>query len=346
MTVLAMDRLTPTITSRVVLGLEKFLAAGDIDLPRLVAQVGIDYTATADPEAVVPFDAYTRLLELTAQALHDDAFGLKYGAQFPAGSMGIYYYVVVSAATVREALQQSVRFLPLATTGHTAAFTESGRVAHYTWSFAAPSSALTQHSDSILGLLIKRIRTMTDPAWMPLSVEVAHPKPQNHEAFVELLGPRITFDAEAARITIDADTLDRTSALHDPYLIKEMTRLAAKIIGPRAQAPGIVERVADQIIRGLRNGEAHEPLVAAELATSVRDLQRELAAAGTTFSGLLEDVRMETAKRLLQQSDFQLTEIAYLLNFSELSAFSRAAKQWFGVSPSAYRQQARSEFKP
>jgi AraC-like DNA-binding protein len=345
MTAKAHTDMTATMTSRAVLGLEKFLKGRGADFPHLAAQAGIDCAAIADPDAVVPFDAYIRLLELAAQALDDDALGLKYGAQFPAGPMGIYHYVVVSAATVREALQQSIRFLPLATTGHTAVFSEHGDVAHYTWSFAAPIDTLAQHSDSIIGLLVKRIRAMTDAGWMPVGVEVAHPKPRDHKAFTEFLGPHVTFDAGAARITIDAATLDQPSALHDPYLIKEMTRVAAKSVGPRTQNMGIVERVADQIIRGLPKGEAREPLVAARLASSVRELQRELAAAGTTFSGLLEDVRMETAKRLLEQSDLQLTEIAYLLDFSELSAFSRAAKQWFGMSPSVYRQQARSDVR-
>jgi AraC-like DNA-binding protein len=331
-----------TITSRALVALEPYLRARGLDARHLSARAGIQWAAAADPDGVVALDAYVHLLELAAKAADDDAFGLEYGAQFPAGPMGIYHYCVVSAATVRDALQQSIRFLQLATSGHTAELTECGHVSYYTWSYMAPIENLAQHSDSITALLVNRIRLMTDPAWLPHSTEFAHARPRAHAAFTTFLGPNVTFGAPSTRIAIDTATLDRTSAVHDPYLIKEMSRVAAKIIAPKAQGSNIVDRVADQIIRALPKGEAREPLVAAVLATSVRDLQRELEAAGTTFTGLLEDVRMETAKRLLEQSDLQLTEIAYLLDFSELSAFSRAAKQWFGTSPSTYRQQARA----
>jgi AraC-like DNA-binding protein len=78
--------------------------------------------------------------------------------------------------------------------------------------------------------------------------------------------------------------------------------------------------------------------VAKRLAMSERTLQRRLAEAGTSYVDLLSEVRSDLAKDYLKSSRTSLTEIAWLLGFSEQSAFSRAFKRWTGSSPAQYRK--------
>ena len=70
--------------------------------------------------------------------------------------------------------------------------------------------------------------------------------------------------------------------------------------------------------------------VAHALNISIRTLQRELAGAGTSFRAVSDCARKQIALELLHDTDLPLTEAAFRLGFSELSAFSRAAKKWFG----------------
>jgi AraC-like DNA-binding protein len=46
------------------------------------------------------------------------------------------------------------------------------------------------------------------------------------------------------------------------------------------------------------------------------------------------------ALRLLNETDRPLKEIAHALSFSEPSAFSRAAKKWFGMAPKEIRSRS------
>jgi AraC-like DNA-binding protein len=71
---------------------------------------------------------------------------------------------------------------------------------------------------------------------------------------------------------------------------------------------------------------------------SSRKLQRQLQSVGTTFYNLLDEVRQNLAQKYLREPDNSITEIGYLLGFSESSAFSRAFKRWMGVTPSEYRK--------
>jgi AraC-like DNA-binding protein len=60
---------------------------------------------------------------------------------------------------------------------------------------------------------------------------------------------------------------------------------------------------------------------------------------GETFSSLLDQVRTELATRYLANPHHPLGEIAGVLGFSELSAFSRWFSRLFACSPSAWRTQ-------
>ena len=102
----------------------------------------------------------------------------------------------------------------------------------------------------------------------------------------------------------------------------------------------ITQKVKATIIDQLPSGSATDEIVARALYMSSRKLQRQLQRAGTTFNTLLNEIRQDLAQKYLREEDTSMTEIAFLLGFSESSAFSRAFKRWVGVSPSEYRKTA------
>ncbi|MCY1013835.1 helix-turn-helix transcriptional regulator [Nannocystis pusilla] len=74
------------------------------------------------------------------------------------------------------------------------------------------------------------------------------------------------------------------------------------------------------------------------MGTSERTMQRRLRQAGTSFRDVVDDVRREAALAQLGRRDATVTDIAFMLGFSDLSAFSRAFRRWTGASPSEYRR--------
>src|SRR4030095_3577397 len=81
--------------------------------------------------------------------------------------------------------------------------------------------------------------------------------------------------------------------------------------------------------------------VAARLKVSVRTLHRSLADEGTSYRRLLDQLRLDLAERHLADDRMSVGEVAFLLGFSELSAFHRAFKRWTGRSPVTFRAEAR-----
>lgn len=91
----------------------------------------------------------------------------------------------------------------------------------------------------------------------------------------------------------------------------------------------------------LSNSEQHYlsiENVAEYLHMSDRTLKRQLAAEGTSFSTLVDEVRYRHATSLLSRTDYSLEQIADELGYSDVANFSRAFKRWSGRSPSNWRK--------
>ena len=78
--------------------------------------------------------------------------------------------------------------------------------------------------------------------------------------------------------------------------------------------------------------------VAGRLAVSPRRLQYRLKEEGTSFSGLLETARMDIAKSYLGRPEVPISDIAFMLGFSEQSGFNHAFRRWTGVTPKEFRK--------
>ena len=70
---------------------------------------------------------------------------------------------------------------------------------------------------------------------------------------------------------------------------------------------------------------------------SRRSLQRRLGDEGTSYLELVDEVRQELARRWVAEGARPLGEVAFLLGYSELSAFLRAFKRWTGVPAGEFR---------
>jgi AraC-like DNA-binding protein len=106
---------------------------------------------------------------------------------------------------------------------------------------------------------------------------------------------------------------------------------------------GVVHDVRRALASRVAGGDVRVHAVARALATSVRSLQRRLAAAGASYHQLLDLARKDAAERHLMESSLSIGEVAYLLGYSEAAAFNRAFRRWHQQTPQAFRARHREE---
>ncbi len=130
---------------------------------------------------------------------------------------------------------------------------------------------------------------------------------------------------------------DRRLPLADPGLNRFLDEEALRRLNARPREDDALEAVRRCISRRLASRGVALDDVAQDLGLSPGEVRRRLRAGGTTFRALVDEVRRARAEALLVAGGLSLSEVALLLGFSELSAFSRAHRRWFSSSARARR---------
>jgi AraC-like DNA-binding protein len=142
----------------------------------------------------------------------------------------------------------------------------------------------------------------------------------------------VKFGAGQSELVLAAETLGRPSVHADPALVAE--GLLA-----RERVPEFTRRVRRTLVERLESEAQDLAAVARRLGMSARSLQRRLAEEETSFRQVLDGVRRELARHHLERRATPIEAVAYLTGFSEVSAFTRAVRRWFGRTPARLREE-------
>jgi AraC-like DNA-binding protein len=126
--------------------------------------------------------------------------------------------------------------------------------------------------------------------------------------------------------------LDASLISSDPALLAILSRAAGDSQRRGPEPATIAAQVARVLGEALRSDDANIAHVAKRLGMTSRSLQRRLKDEATSFGAVRERVRRELAQRYLDDK-LAISEISFLLGFSEPSAFFRAFKRWTGTTP-------------
>ena len=170
-----------------------------------------------------------------------------------------------------------------------------------------------------------------------IRVEFTAPRPKGNSRFLEVFPGHLAFSKEKNRILVPAYLLDHVPETADPCLFKILQEEALQTLESRDRVASTISQIATVISSQLKTGDCSMAAVAVELGLTKQKLHTTLEREGTNFRDLLNAIRRSISERYLTDTDLPIKEIAYLVGFSEISAFSRAATKWFGMMSRAER---------
>ncbi len=171
----------------------------------------------------------------------------------------------------------------------------------------------------------------------PLAASFIHAAPMSLAAYNLAFNSPLHFEAPFSGFLISE--ADLTSKL--PTAAAELANLHERVAGQalrRLTKTDTTHRAREAIAPRLQDGSPLRSEIASALHLSDHTFQRRLAAEGTSFTELVDDTRRELAQHHLANEQASMTEIAYLLGYSDQSTFFRASHRWFGESPGEYRR--------
>lgn len=332
----------PTVRASILARFDVFLEERNVPLQPLLDAVGLDTSDLDDPDGLIPLNAVALLLDNAALQTGDACLGLHFAEFIPPGASGLLGHLLMSAPTVRDALEGVERYTGLVMSPISVSFAQKGGRGILEWKFPATFSApRLQYSGLTVGAFLMRLQQNIGSDLRPIAVEFEHRPFDCPDVVRRLFGSHVRFNRPGNRMVFDIKTLNRQAPGAAPGLYGLISQLGDRMLEEQRQAADIVDQTRRQIAARLRTGAIDLDSIAGAFGISPRALQGRLKRAGTTFEAEAAAARKQLAEGYLRDTGLSMTEIAMLLGFSELSAFTRAVQRWFGVSPKAYRVKAR-----
>jgi len=340
----------PVVLAAAATGLVKFIEAQKGDVDSIFGNSGIAPEMAGLPTLEVSLAAYCRLFEEASRQVRGGSvsgqnFGLWFGQQFQPRDLGMWGYSAISAPTLGAALENLVRLFRFHQESSTMRLHKGPNgMMRLEYQICSPQIVQRrQDAELSLGMFANVIRDCAGPNWAPLEVHFEHSRPEFWGEHERAFNAPAYFDQPTNALVFRPELLDRAMPQSDRQLMTMMQACLENLGSRRQGEAALVDQIQNAIRVSLPRGYPTLDRIARDLLVSSGRVRRELADKGLTYKDAVELTRRRLAQMHLDQGHLPLTEIALMLGYSELSAFSRAFARWTGVSPSAYRRSGDSE---
>lgn len=333
------EPITPGVLASAATGLPEHVARAGGDIDRVCGRSGVDPALVGQPTLSLELAAYCALFEEAAAQTRDGNFGLRFGQTFKPRDLGLIGYAAVSSPTLGAALDNFVALFAHHQQSTLMSFADIGSgLVKLAYQVQVPDIvARRQDAELSLGMFLNIIREACGPAWAPEEVHFEHPKPEGWRAHEGTFSAPVFFSQESNALVFRRSACARPMPAPDLKLLSIARQCLICVGAKPVPRQSLSDQVRSAIRARLAQGYPTIEDIANALTCSIAAIQRELAREHLTYKDAVEAVRKELAIHYVRQRDLVLSEIAFLLGYSELSAFSRAFHRWTGVSPRAFR---------
>ncbi|MGU7784337.1 AraC family transcriptional regulator [Burkholderia sp. PU8-34] len=307
-----------------------------IDPVRKVQDAGLDPACLYTPDMRIPESGLARVFESSAKSSELQLVGVRIGESWRLADFGALSLYLQHQPTLRHVLAEIEQYR------HLLSDSVSIRVENFADIAVMHVLLVTGRPDPgreivelTVGAAFNLIRTILGAQWKPRGVHFSHRAPDSLRVHRPFFGPNVEFDCEFDAIVLTQQELDRPNPLADAALARYAKELLD--LRPRPRGDAIADDVRRVIHILMPQGHCAIELVGQRLGLTSRTLQRQLEQAGESFSALVNEVRCELAVRYLGNRRHTVSEVAALVGFSEISAFSRWFSTEFGKPPTRWR---------
>jgi len=299
---------------------------------------------TLQPDDMHPLTALLTLLDRAAHLTGDDLFSVKLAMRYRWHNHGIIHQLSRIAPTLRQALLDFSEWQRLYSQSTVVYLHRLGQDFAFGYGVFAQSEAPARH----LYMLSTRagvnyLEDLTGGAVRPVEIHLCISPPENVAAFRRLFDCPVLFNQSQSCLILSQHDIDWPMPHFNPKAREAMRQeLEAKA---KAQC-----RTTSRVQRAIRPQLLLEDPSMEGTATALgfhpRTLRRALAAEGTDFETIRDEVRHVVACELLTITHLSIGEISGILAFASHAAFVRAFQRWTGMTPSAWREQKRIKPSP
>ncbi len=327
--------MTSSILGTALLGFDDFAIAHGLEPRALMTEVSL---GPGDLDTVIDIRQFEALLALCAHRSGNGLFALRFGLEQGMRGMGSLLHAIQGARTVGEvvhALSRHSHMLGTAVAFRIERHAGSARLLYHVTDADIP--CVRQTVEWAMGMSAQLMQSLLKHLWRPHALLLQHGAVMAPAAYRCRLGVAPRFSSLENAWVFAPSLLDTRLAVQDERFMQLTRQLQEELADISLQSlPLHVQRL---IRNRLPHGRVTVEQIAMDLTVSPRSLQRYLLTQGTSFQTLLDKTRQAMATRLIRDASVSLTQVADLLGYTQLGAFSRAFSRWHGVSPQQWKRQ-------
>lgn len=291
-----------------------------------------------EDNARISIERFADLQVNTMRAMGDESLG--YGARpLPVGCWSMMCHAVIGCETLGQALARYCRFYQLFELGAHPVLEEDGELVRIRLQARDTTAPPQPYLHELLLFNTHRFGSWLVQEHLPiqlaqLSYAPVAPALDYHHMF---LGNPVEFDQATSQLVLSRALLEKRITQNEASLRHFLRHPALIMLTQEYAITSWTSQVRDRVRRQLRDVPELGD-VATSLDVHPQTLRRRLAAEGTTFKDIKNQVRRDTALHFLGKQGLSIEEISHRAGFSESSAFIRAFKGWTGVTPYTYRK--------
>lgn len=321
-----------------LLGLQDLVAELGGDLRLIAAGIGLDLSELQRPEQLLPIRQVHDLVNLAAETLKRKDLGLLWGARSDPSRLGPLFVAVMNAQTARQAVGFLARFLHTSFPMGAIELKPLGRHREIiaVRSLLNNPPPMVQFHERRLGSLHVILRLVCGEAYQPKEVWFSHKQNAASGAYTRVFGVRPMFEMPENGIVVSKSLLDAVRPSANDQVREMALAYLRATRGPHRRS--IKAEVAHMVGVLMHSGNPTIAQTARALKMHPRTLQRKMSAEGVTFESTKDEVRRAIAETMLAEPHTPLIQIALSLHYSNMSAFTRSCRRWFGAPPSHVRR--------
>jgi AraC-like DNA-binding protein len=301
-------------------------------------QAGIDPSRLDISGARYPWTAMQQLWIAAAEATGDPCLGLTVGRNIRPTTFHALGFSWLASRTLLESLQRLVRYTKLLSTAPVElqlTKNDDSWILHDKVRGEGLPGADDIVVDAFFMSIIGLCRQASDTHFCAKSVHLKKSDDGHLDTYVKAFEAPVFFNSETDWIEFDREQLEHPLPGDNLELAIANDRISEEYISALDPSQ-VATEVRKLLIELLPSGDANQEVIAGQMNRSLSTLQRQLSAENTNYKEIRENTRRDLAEQYVREGHYSLSQIAYLLGFSDQSNFSRAFRRWTGQSPGSY----------
>lgn len=330
------NRREPTLSIRVIWPFARMMGL-EPRFNELRETLGISLTELADRDTRVSSRATMRALAQLVGITGDPTIGLKAGMQVDQGDFDVLEYAARSTTNFGDAMQLMARYLRVMNDAAEGALEVKGELAywHYRPGFDLVYPPATNDFIVASGIAFSRRNCVVYVP--PIEVHVMHERPSYADKYALYLECPVVFGAAHNTVVIHKSRLEQPMQRANPTIAAVFEDQAKRALERLRERDGLTTKVREHVASQLGTGDISMQATSRAMAMGIATLRRRLEEDGSSYSDIVDGLRMELSRRYLADDSTTVSEVAFLLGFSDVRAFARAFKRWYGIAPTEFR---------